>query len=109
MFLALIADAIHARKAKEPFEVAWLQKRCERRGHSVEDSKLIERMISRRHPKNDRDWVYVVDLRRCQCSCTFQVSGVMLRDHQHVDAYSNLRLQVAEEPSPLRGDGLVTG
>lgn len=59
-----------------PFGIAFRRARCIRRGHSLEDAKLLETMKSEKHPQNDKDWTYKVHLMECaNCGLNFLDDG----------------------------------
>jgi len=62
------------------FKLAWKRTGHARYGHPFDDSVLIEKFRSEKHPHSDKEYVYTVNIRKCNdCGLTFFDNGLERR------------------------------
>lgn len=45
-------------------------------GHNEAGCEYIERLVSKKHPQNDKDYAYVIYLKKCKCGLIFTGDGM---------------------------------
>lgn len=84
--MGLFTDLLVATQCKIPFPEAWKRVRCVRNGHDFDKSELIDKFRSKNHPQNNDDFVYTVNVMRCNnCSLIWLDSGFEARNRK--DSY----------------------
>jgi len=76
----LIIDFFVATEIELPFKLAWKRTRHVRNGHEFEGSVRIDKITSEHHPHTDKDYIYTINLRECECGLIFQDKGVERRN-----------------------------
>lgn len=71
IFIALISNT--------PFKLAYTRARHIRNGHPFNNSILVDKLVSESHPHTCKDYVYTVNLRKCECGLIFFDNGIEAR------------------------------
>ena len=76
----MIFRLIACLESNQPFAIAWKRAGHIKNGHPFEKSTLIEKIESKDHPENDWDYVYMVNIRKCDdCGLIFHDCGMEYR------------------------------
>lgn len=75
--MGLIIDYLAAMGAKDGFRIGWKRVRHIRHGHPYDNSELLEKLRSEKHPHTDGEYIYTVNVRKClDCGLTYNDAGL---------------------------------
>ena len=84
--MGILIDFLAACSTEMPFRLGWKRLRHIRNGHPFEDSVLVDKLRSAKHPRSDDECIYTINIRTCNdCGLTFLDSGLEYidrRDHR---------------------------
>lgn len=79
--MCFLTDLTVALTSNVPFGLAWKRVKHIRYGHPFEESELIEKLRSEKHPHSDDEMVYTVNIRQCNdCGLTYFDEGLEYRN-----------------------------